>query len=48
MTILTLVVIPALYSIGRERQLARQSKLDGIAEAIRDVRATQPEEVRST
>jgi hypothetical protein len=35
-TVLTLVVIPALYSIWRERQLARQSRRERIAEATRD------------
>jgi hypothetical protein len=35
-TVLTLVVIPALYSIWRERQLAQQSRRDRIPEATRD------------
>jgi Cu(I)/Ag(I) efflux system membrane protein CusA/SilA len=35
-TVLTLVVIPALYSIWRERQLAQQSRLDRIPEATPD------------
>jgi Cu(I)/Ag(I) efflux system membrane protein CusA/SilA len=35
-TVMTLVVIPALYSIWRERQLAQQSRRDRIPEATRD------------
>ncbi|HUP00501.1 MAG TPA: CusA/CzcA family heavy metal efflux RND transporter [Gemmatimonadota bacterium] len=39
-TILTLVVIPAIWSIWRERQLARQARRERIEEAIHDAAST--------
>jgi Cu(I)/Ag(I) efflux system membrane protein CusA/SilA len=47
-TILTLVVIPALYSIWRERQLRRRPIPEGVEEARVDEAATVPGEVART
>ena len=43
-TVLALLVIPALYSFWRERQLARQRRREGVVEATHDAALTVPVE----
>ncbi|MGH7557533.1 MAG: hypothetical protein ACREMD_07110, partial [Gemmatimonadota bacterium] len=48
-TLLTLLVIPVLYSLWRERQLRRQPRFERVEEALHDEAATTvPEEIVSS
>jgi hypothetical protein len=45
-TLLTLLVIPVLYSLWRERQLRRRPTIERVEEALHDEAvATVPEEI---